>query len=139
MKSLADQFLDYGISFKAGQISVDARIYRLNTYIESGKLKIFSNCTFLNNELSNYRWPERKIGDSNSRMNKPVDKDNHSINGLEWIVMELPSDPRKLLFEVYGKGGQKLRTIAEEENAMELPWQLADDEDDRSGRSMRWW
>ena len=39
-KSLADHFLEYGISFKPGHISLDARIYRLNTYLETGRIRI---------------------------------------------------------------------------------------------------
>ena len=35
-----------------------------------------------------------------------MDKDNHSINPLEWIVMELPADPGKIVYGVYNKFGR---------------------------------
>lgn len=141
LKTLSEQFLDYGINFKAGQIDVDARIYRLNTYLEMGKVKIFENCSHLIEELRDYRWPERTMNDSNKKINKPIDKNNHAINALEWIVMELPRDPRHLILEVYGKGGARIdTTIEEEERNSPMMWQFAE-EDEMSGprRSDQWY
>jgi phage terminase large subunit len=139
LKTLSEQFLDYGINFKAGQINLDARIYRLNTYIESGKLKIMENCTHLIEEFGDYRWPERNLSDANKKINKPVDKNNHTINCVEWIVMELPRDPRHLLLEVYGQGGRRIDISREEEElSAPIPWQFAEEEQD-SGRDNKWW
>lgn len=105
-KSLSDHFLDYGIAFKSGAISVDARIFRLNTYLESGKLKIFESCVGLIKELREYKYPAKKIGVASS--DKPVDKNNHAINPLEWIAMDLPADPAKLLYGVYNRQGRDI-------------------------------
>jgi len=103
-KTLIDHFLDYGISFKPGHISLDARVYRLNTYLECGKIKIMSCCKYLIEELRGYKFKAR-----NSELagfdNKPEDKNNHAINPLEWIVMELPANPNNLLYGVYNKQG----------------------------------
>ena len=43
----------------------------------------------------------------------PEDKDNHSINALEWICMELPADPHNLTTGVYGANGQKIKHFAD--------------------------
>lgn len=94
-KTLYDHFMDYGIYFQPGHIQLDARIYRVNTYFESGRLKVMDNCTELTTELQSYKFPERTLT-SKVHSDKPVDKDNHSINPLEWICMYLPADPRKL-------------------------------------------
>ena len=128
-KSLSDHFLDYGISFIPGFINVDARIFRLNTYFESGKLKIFRNCKALITELDNYKF--RADESLNSGFTgKPVDKDNHGINALEWITMELPADPKNLLYGVYGKDGKDLTPDEEEEknDRESLYWALSDPE-----------
>lgn len=80
-KTLYDHFLDYGIAFKPGHIQVDARIFRVNTYLESGRLKIHDSCTELIEELSDYKFPERTLS-SKVNLDKPIDKNNHSINAL---------------------------------------------------------
>jgi hypothetical protein len=128
-KSLSDHFLDYGISFIPGFINVDARIFRLNTYFESGKLKIMRKCKGLIRELDNYKFKADESLNS-GYTGKPVDKDNHGINALEWITMELPADPKNLLYGVYGKDGVDL-TPKEEEEKKEtqlLNWALSDPE-----------
>lgn len=128
-KSLSDHFLDYGISFIPGFINVDARIFRLNTYFESGKLKIFRKCKGLIRELENYKFRADESVDS-GYTGKPVDKDNHGINALEWITMELPSDPKNLLYGVYGKDGVNLTPEEQEkeEDRQSLLWALTDPE-----------
>lgn len=80
-KTLYDHFLDYGISFQPGHIQVDARVYRVNTYLESGILKIMDNCEELINEIQDYKFPERTLS-SKVNTDKPIDKNNHSINPL---------------------------------------------------------
>ena len=125
-KTLGDHFLDYGISFKPGHVSVDARVFRLNTYIESGYLKIFKGCAGLIKELRDYKFPSRKLGDSRTG-DKPVDKNNHGINPLEWIVMELPTNPKLMLHGVYDRFGAditKQRVITQL-----MPWNLREDEE----------
>ena len=103
-KSLSDHFLDYGISFKAGHISVDARVFRLNTYFESKCIKIMDCCTALIGELRDYKFKaQTRSGEAWS--DKPQDKNNHGINALEWITMELPADPANLVYGVYDRNG----------------------------------
>lgn len=102
--SLGDLFLKKGIHFKPGYISIDARIYRLNTYLESGRLKIMDCCSGLIGELREYKFKPRTL-DSKVGNDKPEDKNNHGINPLEWIAMELPEDPRNILFGIYDRYG----------------------------------
>ena len=128
-KSLTDHFLDYGISFIPGFVNVDARIFRLNTYFESGKLKIMRKCKGLIRELDNYKFKADESLNS-GYTGKPVDKDNHGINALEWITMELPADPKNLIYGVYGKDGVDL-TKEEEEAEKEKEsaiWALSEPE-----------
>ena len=129
-RSLSDHFLDYGISFIPGFVNVEARIFRLNTYFESGKLKVMRKCKGLIRELDNYKFKADESLNSGFT-GKPVDKDNHGINALEWITMELPADPKDLIHGVYGKGGVDLSKdpdeLREEQAAY---WALADPEPD---------
>lgn len=112
-KTLADHFLDYGIAFQPGYINVDARIFRLNTYFETGILKIMDCCTDLIRELRDYKFKADEslvCGFSD----KPVDKNNHGINALEWIAMELPADPKNLVYGVYDRLGRNLVEVKAE-------------------------
>ena len=128
-KSLSDHFLDYGISFIPGFVNVDARIFRLNTYIEAGKLKIMRKCKRLIEELDNYKFkPDESL--MSGYTGKPVDKDNHGINALEWITMELPADPKNLLYGVYNKAGIDITKEKEENERKQAFWALADEDED---------
>ena len=107
-KSLSDHFLDYGIAFMPGFVNVDARIFRLNTYFESGKIEIRrKTCKDLIDELDNYKFkPDESL--NSGYTGKPVDKNNHGINALEWITMELPANPADLVYGVYNKKGENI-------------------------------
>jgi len=120
-KSLSDHFLEYGIAFKPGHINVDARVYRLNTYLESGKCKIMDCCEALVRELRDYKFVSNE-NTTSGRGDKPEDKNNHGINALEWIVMELPADPSNLIRGVYDKMGKSLTD--EQETDIELSYAM---------------
>ena len=134
LRTLAEQFLDYNIVFQPGAVDVDARIYRLNTYIESGRLKIMDCCPNLIRELGDYKFPERKLGDNKKNYDKPEDKNNHYINDLEWLVMELPRDPRHLSLIAYGRNGEHLDMNPgfEEQPETMAPWQFAEEPERRT-------
>lgn len=129
-KDLISHYQDYGITFKPGYINVDARVIRLNDYIESGHLEIWDCCDFLIKELKEYKFKPRTL-DDNTRDNKPIDKNNHAINALEWIGMELPANPNRLTMTGYDEYG---RPISEEEektiNKTKVDWHFASDNDD---------
>ena len=127
-KSLADHFLEYGIAFKNGHINLDARIYRLNTYFESGRLKIFANCTYLIGELKEYKF-KAKASSTAGWDDKPEDKNNHAINPLEWITMELPADPRNLVFGVFDSTGKDLSDNKKQKEKEAYLWALTDAEE----------
>ena len=103
-KTLASHFLDFNIHFKPGHVNLDARVYRLNTYFECGKLKVLDNCIGTIKELRDYKFQSKSM-DSTALGDKPEDKNNHGINALEWITMELPADPSRLVYGIYNKEG----------------------------------
>lgn len=115
--SLIDHFLEYGVAFVPGQVSVDARVFKLNTYFEQDRVEIMDCCKVLIEELKNYKFPSDLNAES-GRADKPEDKNNHMINPLEWIVMELPANPADILYGIFDKRGEnvlKQREIDEAE------------------------
>mgnify|MGYP000916285593 FL=1 len=106
-KSLSDHFLEYGIAFKPGHVSMDARIYRLNTYFETKRIRIMDRCTGLIKELREHKFKPKTLDDT-GRSDKPMDGNDHAISALEWIVMELPANPNNLIYGIYDKRGQDI-------------------------------
>lgn len=126
-KDLISHYADYGISFKPGYVNVEARIIRLNDYIESGCLEIWDCCEFLINELKDYKFKPKTLDDKEAK-NRPIDANNHAINALEWIGMELPANPRNLYSTGYDEYGRPLSKTEEEiKNRANTLWQLEDD------------
>lgn len=123
-KSLANHFLDYGIAFQPGFINVDARVFRLNTYFESGKLRIFNTCVDLIREFRDYKFKADESMHSGFT-GKPEDKNNHGINAVEWIAMMLPADPKNLIYGIYDRMGRDLTKERQEDNVGY--WALRDD------------
>lgn len=125
-KSLYDHFLDYGIAFQPGHVNVAARVFRTNTYFQSGKLRIMDCCAGLIGELNDYKFPHKKLTGNTKAQDKPVDKNNHAINPLEWICMALPKDPKDLFYGAYDMYGNDL-TKEDAVKNMNIPWALQDD------------
>ena len=128
-KTLNSHFLDYGIYFKPGHVNLDARIYRLNTYIELNRIEIMDTCPNLIKEFENYKFPDKSLTKNNRNPDKPVDKDNHAINPVEWIVMELPHNPSELLLGAFNNRGQQLQVPEEDMKPLPAPWENEEEDD----------
>ena len=102
--SLKDLYQERGIYFADGTKAVEPRVFQLNTYFELYKIEIFETCTELIRELENYKFEDQTLGSMHNK-DKPVDKDNHYINALEWIIMCLPPDPQNLFNPAYTPKG----------------------------------
>ena len=108
LKTIGDLFKEEGIIFKGAKMEIDARMIRLNTIIDSGRIKIFKDkCPNLYKEIINYKFPER-TADGKSKGDKPVDKNNHATNALEFMCMELPVDMDIKDLYAYGGDGKML-------------------------------
>lgn len=126
-KDLITHYQEYGVSFQPGFVNREARIYRLNDYFEQGRIEIFDCCTHLIKELRDYKFKPRTLNDKTNAKDEPIEKDDHSICALEWMVMELPADPAKLYMEMYDRRGMKLSEQVKKQNLG--GWQLSDDID----------
>jgi hypothetical protein len=125
-KSLFDHFLDHGIAFQPGHVNIDARVYRTNTYFESGRIEIMDCCAGLIAELRDYKFPAKSLTASVRAQDKPIDKNNHGINPLEWMCMALPADPKKLYYGAYDAYGRDL-TQPQPEQTDWMPFALRDE------------
>lgn len=104
LKTIGDLFQDEGIFFKAAQMDLNTRILRVNELIESGRLFIFKDkCPVLAKEIMDYKFPERNSdGTTKKGGDKPIDKNNHSVNALEFGCMEINDE---IVHKAYdGKG-----------------------------------
>lgn len=126
--TLDAMWAEYGVYFQPGHVKVIDRIWRLNTYIESGKLKIMDCCTNLIRELGDYKWQKQQLGKTTREA--PVDKNNHSIDALQWICMKLPENPGNLLMGAYDGLGNDLAAEAAQSHLPYCP-QLSDNTDDK--------
>lgn len=106
-KSLIDHFLEYDVLYTPGQISVDARVFKLNTMFEQDKIEIMDCCKHLIEELKDYKFPSDDSSES-GRKDKPQDKNNHLINPLEWIAMEVPTNPAEAIFGAFNNRGMSI-------------------------------
>jgi hypothetical protein len=101
-------------------------VYRTNTYLESGRLKIFNSCAGLRAELLDYKFPSKKLGQITRGQDKPEDKNNHAINPMEWICMALPHNPKDLMYGVYNRQG--IDISKEVRDLVITPWQFAEEQ-----------
>ena len=135
-KTLNDNFLDYGISFKPGATNREARVFRLNTYLESVRVRIMTCCRNLIRQIKELKYKQNNTSTTNPWRSDPEDKDDHAVVCAEWIVMELPRNPRDLLWGAYNKDGKRYgepKTPEEERARMEEAWAahaLGEPEDD---------
>lgn len=121
LKTLGTLFEDEGLLFDPAQMSIDARVLRLNTLIELGQLKVFNTCTGLIKEALDYRFPEKVLGKPNKDTDKPQDKFNHGINALEFLGMELPHNLELYDFTLYNKSGKPIRARLDVEGLPQRP------------------
>lgn len=103
MQTLDGVWSQYGVFFQPGHVSVKDRVWRAMTYIQSGKVRFHDCCEELIGELKEYKWKPQKLGQVWKE--EPVDKNNHSVDCMEWILMMLPEDPKKLELSAFSGDG----------------------------------
>lgn len=100
-RSYFDHYAEYGIWFQPGNNSLDAGIAKVYTYFALGKLKIFSSCINTIKEGREYKYKENELDEQKNRGEKPIDANNHAMDALRYVVMELPDDPENLSAMAY--------------------------------------
>ena len=96
-QSWIDAYREKGIIFQTARDcegnSIAPTITKIANYADNGRLKIFSTCKKLKNELSKYKYPDRKVGDDKNQGEKPQDKHNHLPDALRYMLSPFPQFP----------------------------------------------
>lgn len=95
-RSVADLYAEYDIFWEMGNNNIDAGILKINSYINRGKFKVFRTCVNFLREAFNYKYPELDIDDDKNLDEKPVKKDDHSMDATRYAFMLLPDNPDEL-------------------------------------------
>lgn len=75
----------------------------VNTLFKTGRLFITRNCVNLISEIKGYKWKRVRLGSELNLPEKTVDKDNHAIDALLYVVAYIEDvkskDPNKIPIE----------------------------------------
>jgi phage terminase large subunit len=102
-----------GIYLSPGNNDIDAGIDKVRDYIYLGKLKFFDTLENLKNEANNYVYHADK--------DKPIDKSNHLLDALRYMIMQLPSNPHEF-------NGDLIRQSQFSKQMWSEGWEREDDE-----------
>jgi hypothetical protein len=100
-RSYFNHYAEYGLWFQEGNNNIEAGIAKVFTYLSLGKLRVMSNCINLIKEGRIYKYRESELEKNKNRGEKPMDANNHAMDALRYMIMELPDNPENLAAEVY--------------------------------------
>jgi hypothetical protein len=101
LRSIFDHYAEYGLWFKDGNNRIDAGLAKVNAYFSLGRLKIFSSCANTIREGLNYKYKPLEMDSKKNPDDKPIDKDNHAMDSLRYLINELPDDVDQLKQKSY--------------------------------------
>lgn len=136
LKTIGDLFAERKIFLQAAMMDLEARMLKTNTFIDSGKLKIFKSCINLYKEGINYKFPPR-TADGKSQGDKPVDKNNHAVNAMEFMIMTIPENLKNLEHKSYDARGIELKVLKKIQNNDINPYTLYEDTNKSSSQDSR--
>ncbi len=92
---LSDQlaYAQQGVNFKLGTNEVNASLDRMNDYLRTGHWIITENCVTLIKQMRKYRWEpwaNKKMKAKNNPKDKPMKKDDHSIDSTRYLFSTIP-------------------------------------------------
>lgn len=103
MRSTFDYYAEYGIYFQPGINKIEDGILKVFSYFEMGKVKVHDTCVNTIREGVNYKYPKKSLVEDKNHGEKPVDKDNHAMDCLKYMIAELPDDPTQLVNISYSR------------------------------------
>lgn len=113
-----------GLWLEEGNNTIFDGIERVRDFMYMGKIKFFTSCVNLKHEAQNYVWKTEKDGTSKD---EPVDKENHLMDALRYLVMALPYDIKEAGGVTINGSGMSKETILDRIKINDEP------EDDESG------
>lgn len=88
-KSVWDMLQESGMWLIESNKDELRNIVMVNTLFKTGRLKICRNCINLIREIKSYKWEKQKVGADKNASEKPIDKDNHTIDALLYLIAYL--------------------------------------------------
>jgi hypothetical protein len=89
-----------GITLEPGNNDILYGIEKVRDYMFSGKLKFFNDLEALIDEASRYIYTNSFTNKNTN--DKPVDKNNHLLDALRYVVARLPKDPNQMI-KIYSR------------------------------------
>jgi len=81
-----DDWVDLGIYWTPSNSELSQGILKMNQMFKDEQLFISPRCKHLIEEMGNYKWPDLKPWQQRNYIEKPVDKDNHAIAALRYVI-----------------------------------------------------
>jgi len=88
-RSLWQDLLVEGLNLIVSNKQELENIVLVNSLMKQGRLHITRNCTELITEMRNYKWKKLKLGEEKNRPEQPVDKDNHLIDAMLYMIADI--------------------------------------------------
>jgi PBSX family phage terminase large subunit len=88
-RSVWDELVTQGLWLTESNKDEFSNIVLVNTLFKLNRLKITKNCVGLLKELKNYKWKRVKLGEDKNHQETPVDKDNHFIDSMLYLISDL--------------------------------------------------
>jgi phage terminase large subunit len=133
LRSIFDHYAEYGLWFKDGNNRIDAGIAKVQAYLSLGRLKIFSSCANTIREGLNYKFKPEELDSKKNPDDKPIDKDNHAMDSLRYLINELPDDVDQLKQKSYAS-----RDWAGKTEDGHIPFALQTDDNTRPSNGNAW-
>ena len=113
-KSLWDTLVKLGLRLVESNKDEMNNIVIVNSLFKQGRLLICSNCVNLIWELKNYKFREARMGADKNLDETPIDKDNHAIDALLYLVQAILNRRSVSEFEKAERKSLKAKTIRRE-------------------------
>jgi hypothetical protein len=88
-RSVWDELVTQGLWLTESNKDEFSNIVLVNTLFKLNRLRITKNCVGLLKELRNYKWKRVKLGEDKNHQETPVDKDNHFIDAMLYLISDL--------------------------------------------------
>ena len=88
-RSLWNDLKRNGLFLKESNKQEMQNIALANQLLKTGRIKITRNCVELLQEIQNYKWKKIRLTDEKNMPEQPVDKDNHYIDALLYLIASL--------------------------------------------------
>jgi len=88
-RSLWDDLLSEGMNLRESNKQELQNIVLVNSLLKTGRLRITRNCVNLLQEIKKYKWKRLKLAQETNRKEEPVQKNNHFIDAMLYLIASL--------------------------------------------------